>query len=113
MDAEARLFASPAPGPSVSRTHVPQVRRAEEHQHRGVVGPAVDDSVSGERRQAITEEIGQQPLFLLHQLSALLFKAPVVAESGARKNFDTDKRKREWASLSAAVERTRLCSSTC
>jgi len=52
--AEARLFASPAPGPSVPRTHVAQVHRSEEHQHREVVGPAVDHSVSGERRQAGT-----------------------------------------------------------
>lgn len=61
MDAEACLFAYPAPGSSMPRAHVAQMRRAEEH--REVIGPAVDDPIPGERSQARTRGTAEFVLF--------------------------------------------------
>ena len=61
VDAEACLFAYPAPGSSMPRAHVAQMRRAEEH--REIIGPAVDDPIPGERSQAGTQETAEFILF--------------------------------------------------
>lgn len=59
MDGEACLLASPAPGSSMPCTHIAQMCWAQKH--RKFVRAAFDDTVSGERCQAVQEETFSWP----------------------------------------------------